>query len=129
MTGSPTTGPRPRPPRGGAATRVLIMGAGSAAGENLIRSLRAADPSLALLGGNDDRFVLKRSLADARYLLPSPRTPAFVGGLVRLVGERHVDVVVPTSDAHVDALSAGRGRAGGAGVRTPPPAGSRCRDK
>jgi glutathione synthase/RimK-type ligase-like ATP-grasp enzyme len=92
--------------------RVLILGAGSAAGENLIRSLRTADPSLTLLGGHDDRFVLKRSAAAARYLLPPPRSRTFVRAVRRLVDERHVDLVVPTSDAHVQALSDGRRRLG-----------------
>ena len=93
-------------------TRVLILGAGSAAGENLIRSLRTADPSLALVGGHDDRFVLKRSAAATRYLLPSPRSRTFVRAVGRLVDERRVDLVMPTSDAHVQALSEGRRRFG-----------------
>ena len=93
-------------------TRILILGAGSAAGENLIRSLRTADPSLMLLGGHDDRFALKRSAAVARYLLPSPRARTFVRAVGRLVDESHVDLVVPTSDTHVQALSDGRRRLG-----------------
>ncbi len=110
-------------------TRVLIVGAGSAAGENLIRSLRTADPSLTLLGGHDDRFVLKRSAADARYLLPSPRARTFVRAVSRLVDARHVDLVVPTSDAHVHALSDGRRRLGRALFLPDRAVVALCRDK
>ena len=110
-------------------TRVLILGAGSAAGENLIRSLRAADRSLALLGGHDDCFVLKRSSAEARYLLPPPRGRMFISALRRLVHDRHVDLVVPTSDNHVQALSAGRGRLGRIVFLPSRPVVDLCRDK
>jgi hypothetical protein len=84
------------------------MGAGTAAGENLIRSLRDGDPSVVLLGCHDDCFVLKQSGADARYLLPSPRAPRFLRALRALVDAVAVDLLIPTSDVHVQRLSAGR---------------------
>ncbi len=88
--------------------RLLVMGAGSAGAENLIRSLRGADPSLVLMGCNDDRFVLRRSEADARHLLPSPGGPRFVPALRRLIRDARVDLVIPTIDRHVQALSDAR---------------------
>jgi carbamoyl-phosphate synthase large subunit len=88
--------------------RLLILGAGTAAGENLLRSLAAADPSLVLLGGNHDRFVLKHSTAAGAYLLPSPDDPRLAAGLGRLAGEAGIDLVIPTTDRHVRALSDGR---------------------
>jgi carbamoylphosphate synthase large subunit len=91
-----------------AAWRLLVLGAGSAGAENLIRSLRRADPSLVLLGGNDDRFVVRRSAADARYVLPSPGGPRFVAALGRLIRSSRVDLVIPTIDRDVRALSAAR---------------------
>lgn len=94
------------------SARLLVLGAGSAGAENLIRSVRAADPSLVLLGGNDDRFALRRSGADARHVLPGPAHPGFVPALARLVREASVDLVIPTADRHVQALSAGRARLG-----------------
>ena len=90
------------------ATRVLVMGAGSAGAENFIRSLRGADPSIALLGCNDDRFVVRRSAAEARALVPAPGHPRFARLFCRLVRAWHVDLVVPTSDRHVQALSEAR---------------------
>ncbi len=96
------------------ASRVLILGAGSAAGENLIRSLRTADPALDLVGAHDDRFVLKRSATETRFLLPSPRSRTFIRAVGRLVEEHGIDLIVPTSDTHVQALSDGRHRVRGA---------------
>jgi carbamoylphosphate synthase large subunit len=87
---------------------VLIVGAGSAAGENFIRSLRLGDPGFVLIGCNDDPFVLRRSAADVRYLVPTPRDPKFIGVLRRLIAEARIDLIVPTNDAHVCALSDGR---------------------
>ena len=88
--------------------RLLIMGAGSAGAENLIRSLRGADSSLVLLGCNDDRFVVRHSAADARYVVPPPGTPRFVPALRRLIRASRVDLVIPTIDRHVQALSDAR---------------------
>jgi hypothetical protein len=90
------------------APRVLVMGAGSAGAENFIRSVRRADPSIALLGCHDDPFVLRRSAADARALVPAPGHSRFVRLLRRLVRAWQVDLVVPTSDRHVQALSDAR---------------------
>jgi carbamoyl-phosphate synthase large subunit len=88
--------------------RVLVLGAGSAGAENLIRSLRTADASLVLLGANDDRFVLRHSAADARLVIPRPGTARFAPALRRLVREARVDLVIPTIDRDVRALSDAR---------------------
>jgi carbamoyl-phosphate synthase large subunit len=88
--------------------RVLVMGAGSAGAENLIRGLRRADPSLRLLGCNDDPFVVRGSAADERALLPAPGHPRFARMLRRLAREWGVDLIVPTIDRHVQALSDAR---------------------
>ncbi len=88
--------------------RLLVLGAGTAAAENLMRSLRAADPSLALCGANHDRFVLKHSAADARYLVPRPDARVFVRVLRAIIADARIDLVLPTSDRHVQALSHGR---------------------
>jgi glutathione synthase/RimK-type ligase-like ATP-grasp enzyme len=90
------------------AARVLVMGAGSAGAENLIRSLRRADPSLVLLGCNDDRFVLRNSAADERAVVPAPGHSGFASVLRRLVRAWRVQLVVPTIDRHVQALSDAR---------------------
>ena len=84
------------------------MGAGSAGAENLIRSLRSADSSLALLGCNDDRFVIRNSAADARYVVPPHGSPRLVPALRRLIRESRADLVIPTIDRHVQVLSDAR---------------------
>jgi hypothetical protein len=88
--------------------RVLVMGAGSAAAENLISGLRAAEPLLVLLGSNEDRFVLKHSSAETKYLVPPPSARDFTPRIRGLVNREQIDLVVPTADQHVLALSAGR---------------------
>jgi hypothetical protein len=109
--------------------RLLIMGAGSAGAENLIRSLRQADPSLVLLGCNDDRFVVRCSAADTRYVVPAPGSSRFVGALRRLIRESHVDLVIPTIDRHVQALSDARASVRGKVFLPPPRVIALCRDK
>ncbi len=89
---------------------LLITGAGSAAAENLIRTLRATDSSLRLHGCHDDRFALKRSAADVRHLVPQPGAARFIAALETLIAGGGIDVIVPTTDAHVRALSRGRRR-------------------
>ncbi|HSB41351.1 MAG TPA: hypothetical protein VLK28_05940 [Methylomirabilota bacterium] len=109
--------------------RVLVMGAGGAGAENLIRSLRRADPSLALLGCNDDPFVVRHSAADQRALVPAPDHPRFVPMLRRLVHAWRVDLVVPTIDRHVQALSTARRDLRGVLFLPSARVIARCRDK
>ena len=90
------------------SARLLVMGAGSAGAENLIRSLRGADSSLILLGCSEDRFVVRHSAADSRDVLPPPGSPRFVPALSRILRESRVDLVIPTIDRHVQALSDAR---------------------
>ncbi len=109
--------------------RLLVLGAGSAGAENLLRSLRGADPSLGLLGANDDRFVLAHSRADARYLLPSTAQRSFAPALRRLLREARVDLVLPTVDRHVQALSDARAHLAGKVFLPPARVIALCRDK
>ena len=90
------------------SARLLILEAGTAAGNNLIRSLRAGDPSLVIVGCNESRFTLKKSAADSNYLLPDvSRTVA--ASLRRIVKAARIDLIIPTSDAGVWEISKLRG--------------------
>jgi carbamoylphosphate synthase large subunit len=109
--------------------RLLVMGAGSAGAENLIRSLRGADSSLVLLGCSEDRFVLRHSAADTRYLVPAPGSQRFVPVLRRLIRESRVDLVIPTIDRHVQALSNARADFRGRLVLPAARVIALCRDK
>jgi carbamoyl-phosphate synthase large subunit len=86
--------------------RLLVTGAGTGATANLVRSLRAGDAGHVVIGCHSDRFTLATAAAlDARYLTPRPSDPAFVPALARLCADERIDLVLPTSDEEVRALS------------------------
>jgi len=91
-------------------TRVLVTGAGSGLGNNVIRSLREADPSLTIVGCHHDRFELKKSLAHHHYLVPPPDHSDYIDRMSRLARREDIDLVVPTRDAHVRVVSRHRAR-------------------
>jgi carbamoyl-phosphate synthase large subunit len=86
------------------SARVLVLDAGSAAGNNLIRSLKAGDPSLVIVGCNDSRFVLKKSAADRNCLLPVS-SDAYPAALRRIVKSQRIDLLIPTNDVDVRAIA------------------------
>lgn len=88
--------------------RLLIAGAGSGASNNLIRSLRAGDPSVVVIGCHDDQFVLKNSAAERNYVLPPAGRPGWLPALRRVVAAERVDLILPTSDRDVAAFSRAR---------------------
>jgi Fe2+ transport system protein FeoA len=92
-------------PEGELARRVLVLGAGAGPSNNLIRSLRAGDPSLVIVGCHSDRFLLRKSSAERNYLVPAATHPGFVDGLVQVIEAEHVDLLVPDTDPDVRAVS------------------------
>src|SRR3989442_1616 len=100
---------------------LLHLGAGSGAANNLVRSLRACDRSMAIIGAHHDRFVLRGAPTERRYLLPSLSHPGFVGAVNRLIAAERIDVLIPTSDADVRTLAATRPSLG---CRTPSTGGA-----
>jgi len=93
-------------------TRILVTGAGSGLGNNVIRSFRAAEAGLVVIGAHSDRFVLAKSDADASYLVPPAHEAGHVTALRRVVARERVDLVVPTSDQDVRVISRHRRRLG-----------------
>jgi carbamoyl-phosphate synthase large subunit len=89
--------------------RLLILGAGSGASNNLLMSLRRAWPTLTVIGCHDDPFTLRRFAGDRRHLV---RRPLDAETLARLVAAEAIQLVIPTSDADVMLLSEQRGRLG-----------------
>lgn len=85
--------------------RVLVLGAGTGASNNLIRSLRAGDPTLVVVGANEDRFALKQSTADRHYLITRSSRPRFLDALRQIAELERLDLVIPGSDADVAVLS------------------------
>ena len=82
-------------------SRVLVVGAGTGVGNNVLRSLRAGDADLTLIGGHHDRFALKKSSADRHYLIHESTHPHFLESLRGVVEREQVDVLIPTSDRDV----------------------------
>jgi carbamoyl-phosphate synthase large subunit len=108
--------------------RLLILEAGNAAANNLMRSLAAGDPSLSLVGCNASRFFLKKSLAATNYLLPLS-ADSVDRTLLRIVEKEHIDLVVPTSDSDVVRLSDLRARLGRRVFLPRASVIARCQDK
>lgn len=108
--------------------RVLVLDAGSASGNNLIRSLKAGAPSWTIIGCNESPFTLKKSKADRNYLLPKSSS-RYADALRKVVAAERIDLAIPTDDADVLWLS---GIRDGLGCRTFLPRKAvieRCNDK
>jgi carbamoyl-phosphate synthase large subunit len=110
------------------SARLLVLEAGSAASNNLVRSLKSGDPSLVIVGCNESRFVLKKSGAERNYVLPvSPQS--YRAALRRIIKTERIDLLVPTNDPDVLRISELRDKLG---CRTFLPRKSlieRCQDK
>jgi hypothetical protein len=90
--------------------RVLVTGAGTGSSANLIRALRTMTPRPYVVGANNDRFVLKLSIADSNYLCPDAAASEFTGALLNIVKRERINVVMATDDNVVKALSDRRRR-------------------
>lgn len=85
------------------AARVLVMGAGSGAANNLIASLASALPALTAVGAHHDPFILRKSNAGRNYLLAAGAED--VDEIVRVVRREAIDLVIPSSEVDVKRLS------------------------
>src|SRR5690348_11508812 len=90
--------------------RAAVIGAGTGSSGNVIRALRTVTPDPYIIGVHDDRFMLKLSLADRNYACPKPTSAEFVDVMVEIVRRERVNVVMPTDDVMVKALSDARDR-------------------
>ena len=110
-------------------TRLLITGAGSGPSNNLIRSLKAGDPSLFVGGCHSDRFILKKSAADRNFLVHPATHRAFFRDVDRVLTRVGVDLLIPTTDVEVRALSRARRRLRCRVFLPPRPVIELCQDK
>jgi glutathione synthase/RimK-type ligase-like ATP-grasp enzyme len=92
------------------AARLLVTGAGTGPGNNVITSLRRGDGTFVIVGCHDDRFSLKKSTAQPNYLVPSAAHPGFVRALRRIVAAERIDLLIPTADADVRVVARHRAR-------------------
>jgi carbamoyl-phosphate synthase large subunit len=105
------------------------MAAGTGACNNLVRSLKAGDPEVYIVGCNDDRFTLKQSSADRLYLTPPVAAEEFGPALLRLLDHEKIDLVIPSGDGDVLALSALRDKLGSRGFLPEAQLIDLCQDK
>ncbi|MEO7726785.1 MAG: hypothetical protein ABIS45_05985 [Burkholderiales bacterium] len=87
------------------AGRLLILKAGFASNNNLIRSLMAGDSSLHIVGCHEDQFILKKSCAARNYLIPASAESELPHVLNRIIKNECIDLVIPNSDADVGTIS------------------------
>jgi hypothetical protein len=95
------------------------------AASNLMRDLRAGDAATFVAGCHADRFVLKKSSADANYLVDPANQPGFAEWNVQRVNDKNLaprldtyayfmnHVVWPETGAIMRRLDDGKGPSGG----------------
>jgi len=109
------------------SARVLVMGAGTGASNNLVASLRSSLPGITLVGCHEDPFLLKKSAADRNYLLRCPGTA--IDEIVGIVRSERIHLVIPTGDADVRMLSDHRAGLAGRVYLPSRPVIDLCQDK
>src|SRR5262249_60855696 len=77
---------------------------------NRLRSIQAGAPELVAVGCHSDRFVLRMWTGGPRYLTPPVGHPTYASALARIVKKERVELVVPTTDGEVAAVSEHRDR-------------------
>ena len=75
--------------------RLLVMGAGTGLGNNVVRSLQAGDPSFVIVGCHTDRFALTSSSAPRNYVIPSRPVEAVGRSLRRIIAREAIDLYNP----------------------------------
>jgi carbamoyl-phosphate synthase large subunit len=110
-------------------SRVLVVGAGTGVGNNVLRSLRTGDPDLVLIGAHHDRFTLKKSIADRNYLIHEPTHAGLLDSLARVIEREQIDLLVPTADRDVRWCSDRRGEVPCRLFLPSAPAVALCQDK
>jgi hypothetical protein len=85
--------------------RILLPGAGTGAGNSLIRSLREDYPGLVVVGAHGDRFTLRNSKANRNYLVPRAGDPGFADALRAIIERERIDLLMPNTDADVSVAS------------------------
>src|SRR3954465_14510599 len=85
--------------------RILVTGAGGAAGTNFVRSLRLSGEPFHLIGIDCDKFYLQRAETDERHLMPKSGSPDYLPLLNDLVERTEADLVFAQPDVEIEVLS------------------------
>ncbi len=96
---------------------VLVTGAGSGGGNNLITSLKNSKLNLRILGSNCDKYALAKSNADKTFYLPEVGTKDFGGApdeallnkyvqaVNKLIENENITLIIPNNGREVRAVS------------------------
>lgn len=85
--------------------RVLVTGAGGPAGVNFVRSLRAAEEKMWIVGCDVNRYHLEWPELDAAYEAPRCDEPGYVDFLNDVIEREQVALVHPQPDVEVRVIS------------------------
>lgn len=88
--------------------RVLILGAGGAAGNNVVESLLDGPEPMYLVGTDCNRYHLEWPGVDRVYLLPPCTSPGYVDRLNDVIEREKIDVVHAQPDVEVRVVSESR---------------------
>jgi carbamoylphosphate synthase large subunit len=88
-----------------APTRVLILGAGGTAGNNVIESLRDSPEPLYLVGADCNHFHLEWPEVDRVYLIPPSTAPDYIDRINDIVERERIDLVHAQPDSEVRVVS------------------------
>lgn len=84
---------------------ILLLGAGTGAGNSVIRSFREDYSGLVVIGAHGDRFTLRNSKAHRNYLVPLAGDPRFADALRAIIERERIGLVMPTTDTDVSVVS------------------------
>lgn len=84
---------------------VLVCGAGSGGGNNLIRSLRAGNIPLNIIGSNVNKFEKWRSVADRTYILPFASAGDYIEKLNALIAVENIDLLIVSNISEIIVVS------------------------
>lgn len=87
---------------------ILVGGAGSGGGNNLIRSLRQGKVPLKIIGANINQFEKWRSVADRTYILPIARSDDYIEKLNELISIEKIDLLIISNIQEMEVVSAKR---------------------
>lgn len=88
--------------------RLLVTGAGAPGIRGTLYALRAGDPTVFTVGVDLSERAVGRFLTDAFHRVPSPESPDYLDGLLRICRDERIDLVIPQTTREIAVLSAYR---------------------
>lgn len=81
--------------------KILVTGAGALLGQGIIRAIRQSGLDAEIVAADPSPLAAGLYWADARYLLPMARDPAYLEALLAIVGRERPDVIIPGTDVEL----------------------------